>query len=111
MNLPQQVISLLPPTIIHASQRYAVFGSAVGMEGWFVIDESITLDDLYKIWVRWSPSKVETKKTPNNVWSVEASKPGKFYKVRLINEVWSCECSGFGFRRDCRHIKEIKAKI
>jgi hypothetical protein len=39
-------------------------------------------------------------------WIVKGSK-GDIYKVTELNGNWSCTCSGFRFRGDCKHIKEL----
>ncbi len=112
-KLPKQVVSLNPPTIFQTGvQRFAVFGG-----GWFVIDNETTLDDLYKVWVRWEPKHKPTTPGVNPktgasgfIWKAASSKPGKFYEVSFRNGVWNCQCSGFGFRRDCRHVNEMKQK-
>ena len=33
---------------------------------------------------------------------------GDIYKVTELNGAWSCSCSGFKFRGQCRHIKEAQ---
>lgn len=40
------------------------------------------------------------------VWTVKGSK-GDEYKVTELNGSYSCTCSGFQFRSDCRHIKQV----
>ena len=40
------------------------------------------------------------------VWTVKGSK-GDEYKVTELNGSYSCTCSGFRFRSDCRHIKQV----
>lgn len=41
----------------------------------------------------------------SRTWQVEGSK-GSTYTVTQTGTKWSCTCSGFQFRRQCRHIKE-----
>ena len=42
-------------------------------------------------------------------YTVEASKPGKFYEVRNNNGKWNCTCPSASFHRgDCKHIKKLK---
>jgi hypothetical protein len=40
------------------------------------------------------------------VWEVKGSK-GDVYKVTELRGEWSCTCSGFRFRGDCKHIKGV----
>jgi hypothetical protein len=39
---------------------------------------------------------------------VKGSKPGSTYTVTNDSSHWSCTCVGFGFRKDCKHIRECK---
>jgi len=39
---------------------------------------------------------------------VQGSKPGSTYTVTRDGSHWSCTCVGFGFRKDCKHIRECK---
>lgn len=105
MNLPNQVVSIYPPTIIHTTKRYAVFTGQ-----WFEVDDSVTLSDVMKVWVKWTPKQKDVVAKEGNSWKVASSKPGKFYTVSFRSNQWSCQCSGFGFRRDCRHVSEMKKK-
>jgi len=38
---------------------------------------------------------------------VQGSK-GDVYRVTELRGEWSCTCSGFKFRGDCRHIKGVQ---
>ena len=46
--------------------------------------------------------------TTNGSWSVNGSK-GDTYTVTKNGSKWSCDCTGFTFRRTCKHIS-IKQK-
>lgn len=41
------------------------------------------------------------------VWEVQGSK-GDVYKVTELGGEYSCTCSGFRFRGDCKHVKGVK---
>ena len=40
---------------------------------------------------------------------VQGSKPGTTYTVTRDGSHWSCTCVGFGFRKDCKHVRECKS--
>ena len=42
------------------------------------------------------------------VWTVAGTK-GNTYQVTEVRGNWSCTCSGFRFRGDCRHVKELRS--
>lgn len=39
---------------------------------------------------------------------VQGSKPGTTYTVTRDGSHWSCTCVGFGFRKDCKHVRACK---
>ena len=45
--------------------------------------------------------------TTTKVWEVKGSK-GDIYTVQEIEGVLQCSCSGYKFRGNCKHIKEIE---
>jgi hypothetical protein len=42
------------------------------------------------------------------VWEVKGSK-GDVYRVLELNGNYTCTCSGFKFRGDCKHVKELSS--
>ena len=66
------------------------------------IDGNITLNDIE--WIRG----IEIVKVEAKEWKVKSSKPGKFYTVRQgPNGKRTCDCDGFHYRRQCRHLTEV----
>lgn len=48
---------------------------------------------------------------PNSqTWEVSGSS-GKLYHVTVSDNKWSCTCPGFGFRHNCKHIKDMKQEL
>ena len=56
--------------------------------------------------------KVESKKNETSVWEVKSdSRKGGSYTVTREGNHFSCTCVGYGFRKSCRHILQIKSKV
>ena len=53
-------------------------------------------------------TNVQEPEPEGRVWTVKGSK-GDEYKVAELNGNWSCSCSGFRFRGDCKHVKELRS--
>lgn len=49
----------------------------------------------------------EAVKDDTRTWVVEGSK-GSRYTVVRSKHVWTCTCPGFQFRKNCRHVTELK---
>lgn len=100
-------VSLLPPCIANfPTGRKAVFT----MEGPTIdIADDVTLDDVRSRWKRWQPTGNQpvTQKDVKH-WSVQGKKSK--YTVTFMNGQYSCSCPGYGFRRRCKHIEEIKSR-
>lgn len=54
------------------------------------------------------PIDVETEAPKGRVIEVQGSK-GDVYRVTELGGEYSCTCSGFKFRGDCRHIKGVQS--
>ena len=92
--------SFLPPTIVETQNgRWAVAGSQ-----WLPIPKTVTLEMVRAAWIPDRPKK-QVFKSGN--WKVNGSK-GDSYTVTNVNGQWNCTCTGFGFRRKCKHIDSIK---
>jgi hypothetical protein len=50
---------------------------------------------------------LEEDRPEGQTWEVKGSK-GDLYTVSLIGGNYSCTCSGFKFRGQCRHIESVK---
>jgi len=59
----------------------------------------------------WKFSVEETESKPQGrTWQVAGSK-GNSYTVTQELGTWSCTCSGFRFRGQCRHVSEISSTV
>tara|TARA_B100001250_G_C19333995_1_gene585974 strand:- start:92 stop:406 length:315 start_codon:yes stop_codon:yes gene_type:complete len=92
----------IPPALFTNADgiRYAIAGSA-----WVEVPTDTAFDDLPK-YMTYKPLEIAPV-TGEKVWRVEGSK-GNIYTIKLSDGTYSCTCPGFGFRRKCRHITEIK---
>ena len=53
--------------------------------------------------------KIVTREEPEGrTWTVTGSK-GDTYQVNEVRGDWSCTCSGFKFRGECKHVKELRS--
>lgn len=103
----KKIISDIPPTIIETPNgRWAVSGSI-----WIAIGPSVTLDQVRAMWEipkREIPPKVIVPK--NNVIEIQSARTGEIYTLTHNGKEWLCTCMGFGFRHQCKHVKEQMAK-
>ena len=92
----------MPPAIYRSwnGKTYGVAGSV-----WVELPDGTTYEEL-KDYMSYKPRKVPTTHDEKH-WTVKGSK-GNFYTVRLKSGQYTCTCAGFGWRRKCRHIEEIK---
>ena len=82
-------------------QKWAVSG-----QHWVEVPDDMTLDRVSEYMVvddRFTPPQLAEVLT----YDVVGSK-GNTYMVTNDRGNWTCTCAGFGFRRKCRHITEIK---
>ena len=52
--------------------------------------------------------EINLKEAQGQTWRVDGSK-GNSYLVQKLDNVYTCNCSGFKFRGECRHIKGVEA--
>ena len=101
MDLPIKVT--WPPMLYTdmSGQKWAVSG-----QHWIEVPDSLTLDRVGEYMVvdqRFTPAKSPDVTT----YEVQGS-TGNTYTVTQDGDTWTCTCPGFGWRRKCRHITELK---
>ena len=101
-------VALYPPTIVKSVGQGKTF--AVSGETWIEVPDGSTLEDADKLFCwgvegrkHWDPDYTEEK----NQWEITGSKDKK-YMVTQNGTSWHCECAGYRFRRDCKHIQNLK---
>ena len=95
----------IPPalaTMAHTGKRYAISGNE-----WIEVPLDTTRESLaqYMVYEAYEEPVVEGGES----WEVKGS-TGKTYTVTHRNEAWLCTCTGFTYRRKCKHIEEQKTK-
>ena len=99
-----KISSFMPPGLT------VLGGKTYVVPGYHEVPADTTLDEVYERWTKISYG-VEEKHTHKSIKEfVSSSKGDKKYTVLYNNGTWDCDCSGFGFRRKCRHVEEIKIK-
>ena len=95
--------SFMPPGIVNLGSKTYV------CPGWHEVPVGTTLKEVLNHWVQDKP-KMEEKPTHTISEMVDSSTAGKQYTVTFDGTYWNCGCTGFQFRKSCRHTKEIKQK-
>ena len=87
---------------------------AVSSGVWIEVPINTTLEDAKELFC-WG---TEARKYWDSNFSEETVKTievqgskGKTYKVTKQGSKWKCECRGFQFRQDCKHIQNLKILI
>ena len=101
MDLPIKVT--WPPMLYTdmSGQKWAVSG-----QHWLEVPDTLTLDRVDEYMVvdqRFTPAQSPDVRT----YEVQGS-TGNTYTVTQDGDTWTCTCPGFGWRRKCRHITELK---
>ena len=95
-----------PPTLVNSPRtgiRYVI-----GDGKWVEVPPETTREDMSK-WFTWEPYKAQEDATAGS-WQVVGS-TGTKYTVKRAKGAYSCSCPGFGWRRKCKHVEQIKTKV
>jgi len=106
-----KIEGIYPPGITTMGNKsYAVAGGK-----WVEIPEGTEVKDIMPHWINTMPKSIKqsgNKNDYNKKFEAPSSKGDKNYTVQIDdNGNYTCTCPGYGFRRKCRHILEIKNKI
>jgi hypothetical protein len=109
-KIPKKIIGTINPTVVDTiNGRYLiVVNSTNNTNGWHRVADTFTFEDAQKLFVRKITHEVSSKEWS---WQIKNSKGTGFYTVTFDKGGWSCDCTGYGFRRKCRHIDEAKTKL
>jgi len=103
VDLPDTIPSPFPPAIIETvSGRYLIGGPK-----WYKVPADFTLEQAEARWSRpWKVKPVESRTV-----QVANSKGNGFYEVSIGPAGSSCTCTGFGFRRTCKHVDSVLKQV
>ncbi len=93
--------SLAPPGLVQMSDGLYI------VPKWIKVPDGTTIVDVLK---KWKKVEFKTQSHSDIHEKIKSSNGKDSYTVTLINNRWNCTCTGFGFRRDCKHVREIKLK-
>ena len=97
--------SLYAPVIVNfPSGRTMLFHDVEG--GSIRIADDVTAADASYIWVPYQASQRSTASDAKQ-YTIKGS-TGTAYTVTVRFKQWSCTCSGFGFRKRCKHFEQAK---
>jgi hypothetical protein len=80
--------------------------------GWFPVPLGTQYEDLANMEfdIEEEP-EIKYKPQPKIEKLVKSSSGIGEYTVKFNGMYWSCTCKGYGFRRYCRHIEEVKQSL
>ena len=99
---------LIPPATMEVN------GNRYIMPGWYKLPEDEPTPELKDIaFYPYKPNREANMDTSAiGIWKIPSSRGDKEYTVRTsITGSLECECPGYGFRRRCRHIDQVKASL
>ena len=107
-------------------RRYAIYGGTIPpgtmelngsryiMPGWYKLPEDEPTPELKDIaFYPYKPNReADIDTSAIGIWKIPSSKGDKEYTVTTsISGSLECECPGYGFRRRCRHIDQVKESL
>jgi len=110
----KKILSLLPPCVAAVPYPYYSISYKTKLDdGTIAFVDNIIPNEFVKIihqeaMKRWD-NNIFGKKVDKSSkeWTILGSR-GASYKVKLHNGSYTCNCTGYSFRRNCKHIDEAK---
>jgi len=103
-------IVLYPPTVTQGqgNRIYAVSGPV-----WIEVPEGTTLTDAQELFCWGNEARKHWDKDySEDVKSIQVTgSKGQKYTVTKRGPKWECQCRGFAFRRDCKHVQQLRMLI
>ena len=105
-------VILWPPTVWQSADGSKTFAGSGGTH--IEVPPGTTREDVLGLFCwgaearkYWDPNYSDD---PPKTIEVKGSK-GKTYNVTKTGPSWKCECRGFQFRQDCKHIQNLKIAL
>jgi len=73
-------------------------------EGWIPVPDNFTYNDVRKYWKK----AVLKSQAKDKIITVKSSSSNQKYTITIERGGYHCTCPGFGFRRKCKHVDQIK---
>lgn len=111
-KIPKKVESLFTPIITELiNGKYLIIQGSAKDDGWYPIDESFDITAYRKNWTMRSLTKQVVKvESIAKTYEIANSKNNGFYTIKVKDNTYSCNCTGFGFRNKCKHVDIVKQK-
>lgn len=86
---------------------------AVCDDGWHVVPEDTTYDDIRKVWVDpvFGLHLPMRKLVDIRTFSVKSARNENRYTVTYDHGLFHCECDGYMYRKRCSHIEKVKTRF
>jgi|688.fasta_scaffold377928_3 hypothetical protein len=111
LRILKNMIEILKSKTMNGSGKFAIFNTSTStyiVPSWTKVPANTKVEDV--IVIDDGPVKEQPIKQTFSKHTVKGS-TGKMYEVIIDTSYGnSCTCPGFGFRRECKHIKQILTK-
>ena len=103
LTLPKEVHGHFHPSVLISP----VDGRTYIVPQWIEVPKGTTIEDVIKIWV---PTKIirPGSSMTKEEYKVKSTDGLREYDVVVQNNVWTCTCARYGFKKSCKHINGIR---
>lgn len=100
------------PAIVHGHFHPSVIVSPVSgktyiVPDWIEVPKGTTIEDVKKIWKKTEIIRPGSS-GKKEVFMVKSTDGLREYEVIVENQIWSCTCARYGFKKSCKHINNLR---